>query len=90
MTSHYLYLYTTQGRGQGVRRTAVSLAQILGPIWASLSTHLNEFWGGMVGFTFLGMAIMLIFWKSLDPARNKPNTGESKPLIPKTQIIDPM
>jgi len=52
-----------QGRGQGVRRSAVSLAQIVGPLWASLAPVPAHFWGGMVGFTALGVIVIAAFWR---------------------------
>lgn len=53
----------TQGRGQGVRRSAVSLAQVVGPLWSSLADVPVRFWGGMVGFTGLGILIIAAAWR---------------------------
>ena len=56
-----------QGLGQGIRRSVMSAAQIIGPLWATLSGEDNGayFWGGMVGLTGLCVIIILLGWKSL-------------------------
>lgn len=69
-----------QGRGQGICRSAVSLAQIIGPFWASLSTHENAYWGGIIGFTVLSIIILVIIWKQLIPVRTFGNKAPAPSL----------
>eukprot|EP00043_Microstomoeca_roanoka_P013590 m.133320 g.133320 ORF g.133320 m.133320 type:complete len:547 (-) comp15796_c0_seq8:196-1836(-) len=82
----------TQGLGQGIRRSVVSAAQIIGPLWATLSgkDHGGYFWGGMIGLTGLSIIIMIVGWKSLyfrmPSFSNKKNADEEqRPLIPNSR-----
>ncbi|EGD75629.1 hypothetical protein PTSG_06693 [Salpingoeca rosetta] len=72
----------TQGLGQGIRRSVMSAAQIIGPLWATLSGDDNGayFWGGMVGLTALCVVIMVLAWKALYfPMMAKPKAPPSPP-----------
>eukprot|EP00045_Choanoeca_perplexa_P005585 m.47095 g.47095 ORF g.47095 m.47095 type:complete len:450 (+) comp13201_c0_seq1:142-1491(+) len=76
-----------QGLGQGIRRSVMSGAQIIGPLWATLSSHPNAFWGGMVGLTGLSIVVLVVAWKKLEfvmpglPSPKKPVLGERQPLL---------
>eukprot|EP00049_Salpingoeca_infusionum_P027541 m.33092 g.33092 ORF g.33092 m.33092 type:complete len:590 (-) comp9573_c0_seq4:297-2066(-) len=55
-----------QGFGQGLRRTLVSLATIVGPLWAgSMSQHVTVFVGFMLGLVFVAMTSYLAVIKRL-------------------------
>eukprot|EP00730_Choanoeca_flexa_P003488 TRINITY_DN11421_c0_g2_i3.p1 TRINITY_DN11421_c0_g2~~TRINITY_DN11421_c0_g2_i3.p1 ORF type:complete len:445 (+),score=105.64 TRINITY_DN11421_c0_g2_i3:163-1497(+) len=69
-----------QGLGQGIRRSVVSAAQIIGPLWATLSSQRDAFWGGMVGLTGLSIVVLYFSWKQI--AFVMPGTSqEKKPLL---------
>lgn len=81
-TPFLLFLTPPQGVGQGVRRSVVSLAQIIGPVWATLSVNLPLFWGGTLGFTALSLIILFIAWKRVLPKPFK--ASEVKSLLTAT------
>ena len=71
-----------QGTGQGVRRSVVSAAQIIGPVWATLGSHRNPFWGGMAALTAFSIVVLILTWKKV---KFTPPTGsgssEKTPLL---------
>lgn len=79
-----LSLFISQGTGQGVLRSVQSLAQIIGPLWATLSGNPDAFWGGMLGFTALSFSILIIFWKRLLPKPPPKLPGDSAPAADET------
>eukprot|EP00056_Hartaetosiga_gracilis_P021143 m.22897 g.22897 ORF g.22897 m.22897 type:complete len:506 (-) comp8912_c0_seq2:28-1545(-) len=78
-----------QGLGQGIRRSVMSAAQIIGPLWATLSGEYEGaiFWGGMLILTAISIVIMAVGWKSLhfqmppNPLLTTPADHEKKPLL---------
>lgn len=45
----------------------MSLAQIIGPVWATTAVHPVLFWVGMLSFTGLSLGILVVGWKRLMP-----------------------
>ncbi|EDQ90232.1 uncharacterized protein MONBRDRAFT_31978 [Monosiga brevicollis MX1] len=80
-----------QGLGQGIRRSVVSAAQIIGPLWATLSDHRDAFWGGMVGLTAFSLVVLALSWKQIKfvmptlpnsaPTTPSKAKGEKAPLL---------
>lgn len=66
--------------GQGILRSVQSLAQIIGPVWATTAVHPVLFWAGMLGFTALSLVILVAGWKQLLP-KVHPNASQLEPTL---------
>jgi len=57
----------------------MSGAQIIGPLWATLSDEQNLFWGGMLGLTGMSIGVLAMAWKKIEFVM--PGQNEKTPLL---------
>lgn len=86
-TNRCFVLCILKGRGQGIRRVAMSVGSILGSLWPATSNHINLFFGFIVAVACSSLVMQMIMWKKLavtgprKPAAARGLEGSEKPSI---------